>query len=129
MMIYADTRSRIVILGILALTLVVSPQRAWAQFTTASLGGTVLDSSGAAVGNAAVSVLNVQTGFTLDLQTAANGSFLFSRLPVGTYQLRIEKEGFSAYVQDQILLTVDQAANLGSITLAIGQLSDEVTVS
>jgi Carboxypeptidase regulatory-like domain len=118
-----------VVLGILALALFFSPQPAWGQFTTASLGGTILDSTGAAVPDAVVSVLNVATGFAQDLRTSPSGAFLFSRLPIGTYQLRIEKSGFNAYVQDQIVLTVDQTANLGSITLQIGQVSDAVTVT
>ena len=87
--------SRIAVLGVLAL-FVLSPQYAWSQFTTASLGGTVLDASGAGIPDALVNVLNVQTGFAQDVRTSASGSFLFSRLPIGTYQLRIEKQGFSA---------------------------------
>lgn len=124
-----NMRSKIAVLGILALTVLLSPQYAWAQFTTASLGGTVRDSSGAGIPEATVSVLNVGTGFTQELLTGANGAFLFSRLPIGTYLLRIEKQGFSAYVQDQIILNVGQSANLPPITLQIGQISDEVTVS
>ncbi|RPI53051.1 MAG: carboxypeptidase regulatory-like domain-containing protein [Acidobacteria bacterium] len=67
------------------------PQRSWAQFTTASLGGTVIDSSGAGIPDALVNVLNVGTGFTQDARTSTTGAFLFPRLPVGTYLLRIEK--------------------------------------
>ncbi len=86
------------------------------------------DPSGGGVPDAAVTILNVQTGFSQDARSNATGAFLFSRLPIGTYMLRVEKQGFSAYVQDQIVLTVDQSANL-TITLQIGQLSDEVTVT
>jgi hypothetical protein len=112
----------------LALAVLLLPYPVSAQFTTASLGGTVRDPSGAGIPDAAVNILNVQTGFSLDTRTNTSGAFLFSRLPVGTYLLRVEKQGFSAYVQDQIALTVDQSANL-SIAMQIGQLSDEVTVT
>ncbi len=123
-----NVRSKVVVFGILTLAFLIAPANASAQFTTASLSGTVRDSSGGGVPDAAVNILNVQTGFTLDVRTNTTGVFLFPRLPVGTYILRVEKQGFSAYVQDQIALTVDQSANL-SITLQIGQLSDEVTVT
>ena len=116
-------RFELVMLAFLAIAVVLSPQHAWGQFTTASLGGTVRDSSGAAVPDAAVNVLNLGTGFTQEVSTGANGAFLFPRLPIGTYLLRIEKAGFSAYVQDQIALSVDQAANLAPITLQIGQIT------
>ena len=75
-----------------------------------------------------MNVLNVQTGFTQDVVTSTSGAFLFSRLPIGTYILRIKKQGFSVYVQDQIVLSADRSPNL-SITLQIGQISDEVTVT
>jgi len=124
-----NIRYAIAVFGILALTVLLSPPNAWAQFTTASLGGTVRDSSGAGIPDARVNVLNVQTGFTQDVQTSTTGAFLFSRLPIGTYILRIEKQGFGPYVQDQIVLNVDQSANLSPITLQVGQVTDEVTVT
>src|SRR5688572_22535504 len=117
------------VVGIVALAVFLSPQRASGQFTTASLSGTVRDSSAAGIPDATVNVLNVSTGFTQEVVTGSNGAFLFPRLPIGTYVLRIEKQGFSAYVQDQIALNVDQSANLAPITLQIGQVTDEVTVT
>ena len=125
----SNARSAIAVFGILALTVLLLPQQASAQFTTASLGGMVRDSSGAGIPDAAVNVLNISTGFIQELRTGANGAFLFSRLPIGSYVLRIEKQGFSTYVQDQIVLNVDQSANLPPITLQIGQVTDEVTVT
>jgi hypothetical protein len=125
----SNARSAIAVFGILALTVLLLPHKASAQFTTASLGGMIRDSSGAGIPDAAVNVLNISTGFTQESRTSANGAFLFSRLPIGTYVLRIEKQGFSTYVQDQIVLNVDQSANLPPITLQIGQVTDEVTVT
>src|SRR5262245_59695762 len=121
-----NTRWTVAVFGMLAMAVLLLPGYASAQFTTASLGGMVRDTSGAGIPDATVSVLNVSTGFSQELSTGANGAFLFSRLPIGTYVLRIEKTGFSAYVQDQIVLNVDQSANLPPITLQIGQVTDEV---
>src|SRR5438552_3694493 len=58
-----------------------------AQFTTASLGGNVLDASGAAVPGAKVAISNKDTGLKQETSTDAAGAFLFSTLPVGNYQL------------------------------------------
>ena len=69
-----------------------------AQFTTASLGGEVRDVSGSTVPEAKVTVRNVDTGFTQTVSSDAAGAFLFSRLPVGSYELRVEKAGFTGYV-------------------------------
>src|SRR5437867_5629619 len=89
-----------------------------AQFTTASLAGTVLDSSGAAIPEAAVSVRNLETGFKQATASNSTGGFLFPRLPVGAYELKVEKEGFGAHVQSGIVLTVDRAGNI-SVALAV----------
>src|SRR3979411_1495330 len=83
---------------------------AFAQFTTASLSGSLLDPSGAALPEGQVTVRNVDTGFTLSIKSDAEGAFLFSRLPVGTYQLTVEKPGFTTYVQSGIQLSVNQNA-------------------
>jgi len=80
----SNVRSTIAVFGILALTVFLLPHDASAQFTTASLGGTVRDASGAGIPDAAVNVLNVGTGFNQQVLTGANGAFLFSRLPIGT---------------------------------------------
>src|SRR5687768_11171364 len=99
----------------------------FAQYTTASLGGTVSDPSGASVPEAKVTVRNLDTGFTQSTDSAATGAFLFSRLPLGSYELRVEKAGFGAYSQSGIRLTVDQMATQ-NVTLSVGQVSEQVTV-
>jgi hypothetical protein len=100
---------------------------AFAQFTTASLAGSVLDSSGASLPGAQVTVRNVDTSLTQTVTTDAAGAFLFSRLPVGTYQLTVEKAGFTTYVQSGMELTVNQTANQ-TVTMQVGQVTEKVTV-
>src|SRR5690242_10778926 len=99
-----------------------------AQFTTASLGGTVLDPAGSAVPQANVKVENMDTGLAQTTTTGGNGQFVFSTLPVGRYRLTIDKTGFSPYVQEGIQLTVNQAATQ-TITLKVGGVSETVTVT
>jgi hypothetical protein len=99
-----------------------------AQYTTANLGGTVADATGGTVPDARVTVRNTETGFTQTTVSGASGAFVFPRLPVGSYELRVEKEGFATYVQSGLRLAVDQAANV-SVALQVGQVSNEVTVT
>jgi Carboxypeptidase regulatory-like domain len=96
---------------------------AFGQFTTAGLGGTVTDNSGAAVPEAAVAIKNTETGFSQQTVTNASGAFLFSRLPVGSYEVRVTKTGFDTYVQSGITLTVNQQATK-NIVLTVGQVSE-----
>jgi hypothetical protein len=87
----------------------------------------VLDSSGASLPGAQVTVRNVDTSLTQTVTTDAAGAFLFSRLPVGTYQLTVEKAGFTTYVQSGMELTVNQTANQ-TVTMQVGQVTEKVTV-
>ncbi len=114
-------------ISLLLFLIAVSAAAAAAQYTTASLAGTVLDSSGAMIPDARVTVRNVDTGFTQEVQTDSGGAFLFSRLPVGNYELKVEKRGFSTYVQAGISLNVDRAANR-VITMQVGQVAEQITV-
>lgn len=101
---------------------------AQAQYTTASLAGTVVDPSGAAVPGAKITVTNINTGLTRTNQTGSDGSFLYASLPVGPYSLTVQKTGFVTYVQKGIVLTVNQTASV-SVSLKLGQVSSQVTVS
>lgn len=98
-----------------------------AQFTTATFGGTVLDSSGAVLPGSKVTISNTGTGFAQTVMTDAAGAFLFSRLPVGAYQLRVEKEGFASHVQSGIELTVNQVANQ-IVNMQLGQVTERVNI-
>jgi hypothetical protein len=111
---------------IIAISLGVASLRA--QYTTASLGGTVVDPSNAAVPGAKVTVRNQETGLTKTAATGAGGAFLFPVLPIGHYDLTVEKTGFATYLQRGIVLTVNQAASQ-VVKLRVGQVSQQVTVS
>ena len=113
--------------SVLAAVFVLTFAPAYAQYTTASFGGSVVDSNNAILPGAPVIVRNADTGFTQTATTDQSGAFLFPRLPVGTYELRVEMSGFSTYVQSGIKLAVDQAATQ-TVVMQIGQVSEEVTV-
>src|SRR5437016_1232353 len=71
-----------------------------AQYNLASLGGTVLDQSGGPVPNAKVTVRNTGTGLTRTVSTGENGAFVVPALPIGTYNLTVEKPGFATHVRE-----------------------------
>jgi Carboxypeptidase regulatory-like domain/TonB dependent receptor len=112
----------VAILGILAIV------PASAQYTTASLGGTVQDPTGAMVPGAAVTVENEGTALSRTATTQPDGAFLFPALPVGPYKLTVTAKGFTTYVQTGIILSVNQAATQ-TVILHVGAMAESVTVS
>ncbi len=71
---------------------------------------------------------NLETGLQKSTQTGNRGTFSFTALPVGKYQISVEKQGFARYVQSGITLVLDQTANV-PVALNVGNLSQEVTVA
>ena len=99
-----------------------------AQQITGSIVGTVKDEQGAVVPGASVKANNVDTGFSRVLTTANDGAYRIEYLPVGKYEVEVEMAGFQKFVQQNIVLAVDQTQTL-NITLAVGASSQTVTVS
>ena len=101
----------------------------WAQGESASarLNGTVFDPNKAVVPGAKVALSNDQIGFTRIATTTDAGSYSFTLVPPGTYQVKVEKEGFNATVLSGILLTVGQATTI-DLALAVGSVSQSVQV-
>ena len=100
----------------------ILPSLLLAQYTTATLSGIITDSSGKTVPGAKVTIENTGTGLVRAYTTGEDGAYLFPALPVGTYRLQVEKEGFSRYVQEGITLDVNQTATQ-SVSLRVGELS------
>ena len=99
-----------------------------AQYTTSTLGVTIVDASGAAVPDAKISVRSVDTGLQKTSTSGSNGSFIFNALPIGRYEVTVEKAGFSTFTQTGITLTVNQPVNI-PVTLKVGGASEQVTVT
>src|SRR5579863_9576721 len=100
----------------------------WGQFTSASLSGVVMDSTNSVVPGAKVTVQNIQTSLSRVTSTGTDGAYLFSALPIGSYRLTVEKQGFSTYVQNGITLDVSQAVKQ-TVILQTGAVSQKVNVS
>jgi hypothetical protein len=94
----------------------------------ATITGTVTDPSGAAVQSARVTLNSEQTGFIRAVETNASGIYSFVRVPVGRYNLAIDKTGFKTIKRNDIdlavgaLLTLDAALTVGSTSAEVRRL-------
>ena len=94
---------------------------------SSSLSGTVTDQSGGLVSSAVVTVKNTGTGAIRNTLSDAAGHYLVPSLPVGRYEVRGAKPGFTDEVHPSIQLAVGQSATV-DINLKVGQSNQEVTV-
>jgi hypothetical protein len=99
-----------------------------AQSSAADLQGTVRDSTGAVVANAAVTARNPGTNFSRSATTNDQGFYRIVNLQPGDYELTVEATNFKKAVLPKVTVTVGQAAEL-DITLEPGQITESVTIS
>jgi hypothetical protein len=100
---------------------------AWGQ-NKASLRGTVTDQSGGVVVGAKVTLTNTGTGVARNTTTGSDGSYLFDLVGVGTYKLAVDKPGFSNFLQDGIVLELNQNGRQ-DVALKVGQENQTVEVT
>ncbi|HTF65915.1 MAG TPA: carboxypeptidase-like regulatory domain-containing protein [Edaphobacter sp.] len=101
---------------------------AFAQNTDASLSGSVLDSTGAAIPQVKITLTNDDTRLSQSVVSSDSGNFVLTPLPPGHYTVSAERDGFRRHVQSGILLTVAQKATL-NLTLQVGNASEIVSVN
>jgi hypothetical protein len=116
------------IFGCLALMALLAQVSARAQVATASINGTVVDSSGAVIPGVTITAVQTATNYTLSVISKETGMFILPSLPVGPYKIVAEKSGFGRYEQSGIVLTVGQVAVL-QIALVVGAQTQSVTVT
>ncbi len=100
----------------------------WAQSERGTIAGTVHDATGSVVPGASVKVTNTATNVTITSNSNSSGDFTVPDLPVGNYNVRVEKAGFRAFLLSGI--TVDAASNVrADATLELGESRQTVEVT
>jgi hypothetical protein len=99
------------------------------QTLTSTLSGTVEDQSDAVVPNAQVSITVESSGALRSTVTDANGHFTALGLLPGAYTLKVEAPGFVTSVTHGIQVLANQQTSAGTIRLALGAATQQVTVN
>ena len=101
---------------------------ALAQQTTGNISGRIVDAQGAAVPGVTVTGRHTQTGFTRTDVSDAEGVYRLSALPVGTYDLSAELQGFNKVDHKAITVNVGQSLDI-AMTMTVAGVSETVTVT
>jgi outer membrane receptor protein involved in Fe transport len=108
--------------------LAASTLPAVAQQTTGNISGRALDPQGAAMPGVTVTARSPKTGFNRAAVTDAEGIYRLSALPVDTYDLTIELQGFSKIERKAIVVNVGQTVEL-DFSLTVAGVAETVTVT
>jgi len=101
---------------------------AFAQDPTGTIEGTVSDATSAALAGAKVSVRNLDTGFTREATSAADGFYRLLLIPVGRYALTVEAPQFARLVQEPIQVSVSDTVRVNA-ALTLPNVQETVTVA
>src|SRR5438034_9980283 len=90
----------------LFILILVTAVQSFAQTITATIRGTVTDTTGAVVPGANVTVRGENTGVTRSTITNSSGVYSFPELQVGTYAIEVAITGFKTSVVKGVALNV-----------------------
>ncbi|HEY4356535.1 MAG TPA: carboxypeptidase regulatory-like domain-containing protein [Acidobacteriaceae bacterium] len=90
--------------------------------------GTVTDPQSAVLPGVTVTAINEKTGVKYTTKTAADGSYFFPQLPIGTYDVSVQTQGFQAFLAKGIVLNIDQEY-VETVKLEVGSENTTLEVS
>ena len=120
-----SVHARIGLAWILSLTLLSVPGRA--QSLHGSVSGLVTDPSTAPVSGVRIRLVHQETNKTRSAVSDAQGEFVISLLPLGSYRLEAERAGYRKHVQT-LVLQVNQELRI-EIALRLGSVKETVIVT
>lgn len=111
----------------LVLSLLIAAALTSAQTGTSRITGTVTDANGAVIPGATVTVKNEATGIAYTQTTTDAGLYAFPALPVGTYTITVEKQGFRTFQKTGNVLEVNTPLTV-NVALEVGAVSEVLTI-
>ncbi|MCL5745864.1 MAG: carboxypeptidase-like regulatory domain-containing protein, partial [Acidobacteria bacterium] len=121
-------RRFVVLLSVLLPALLFVEKTSIAQEASAGITGTITDPSGAAIAGASITVRDQDRGTTWSTKTNAEGIYALPRIPPGTYEMRIEAQGFRTAVRRELALELNARARV-DVAMELGAVAETVEVS
>ena len=107
--------------------LVMLAAYAVAQSDRGTIAGSVLDSTGAAIKDATVTLRGIDTGAVYTTKSTGDGVYRISDVHIGKYDVTVEAAGFKSSVQTGVQIQINTTAAL-NVTLQPGSVNEQVTV-
>ncbi len=98
-----------------------------AQSIYATLTGVISDQSEALITEATVKLRDEKSGSLRETKSNSQGYFTFASVPVGTYELSVEAQGFGIYKETGVALGGGERRNI-NVTLKVGSTTESVLV-
>jgi hypothetical protein len=108
--------------------LMVLQSASFSQDASGRIVGTVTDPQGGVIVGAKVAITNIDTQVSREAVTDKDGYFQVLSLPLGTYQMTVEQQGFKKAVADLKPLQINQVMKVDTV-LQLGSTTESVVVA
>jgi Carboxypeptidase regulatory-like domain len=120
--------SKLMRIAFLATAVLLAAAAASAQNSTGRIIGNVADQQGAAIVGAKVTVTNTATNTRWDTVSASDGGYQILDLPIGTYVVSSEQQGFTKIITSPQQLEINQSLRI-DIRMKVGSVGETVEVA
>src|SRR5579872_4384101 len=117
--------------GILLVALLiwaVTPAIVFGQNVYGKISGTVSDSSGASIGQATLTLTNLDTNTKTQLKSDGSGNYSFVNIVPGRYKIQAERSGFKSFVREPVIVEVESGLKI-DIVLPVGVTLKKVEIT
>ena len=101
----------------------------FAQTVSGRLSGSLVDETGGTIPGADVTLTNEASRDVRRTKSNADGFFAFAAVPPGTYTVHVEMAGFKKTERTGVPVRIGDSRSLGQVKLAVGGVSEEVSVT
>lgn len=117
-----------VFLMLIAFALPLMGRMALAQGDRGTIGGMIIDPSGAVVPGANIVAKNLGTGITQTTQSGSAGEYRIPFVPIGTYSVTVEHPGFRTWQSTNVVVNINTLVTV-DVHLSLGAAEATVTVT
>ncbi len=121
-------RTGTLLAGLALMMTLLLASAAQAQVLYGSIVGNVTDKSDAAITGATVKITNKATNQSREAATNADGSFTFTTVQTGVWEITVTKNGFKTLARSNVEVTLNSITR-SDVALEVGQVSDTVSVT
>ena len=121
-------RGSVVFALVLIATALFFSVSAFAQGTTGTLRGQVLDPASAVVPNAEVTITNQETGVSVKVTTTSAGTYSLPSLIPGMYKITVDAKGFKSFVKKNVSVIANQD-NVADAQVELGAATETIEVT
>jgi len=98
------------------------------QVVTGTLSGTVVDTTGAVIPHATVTVTDLSTNVARTADATSDGYFNFPFLNPGQYRVEVKANGFETLIRSSVTVAVSTVASINAV-LTPGKTTESITVT